>query len=87
MNIDTAQHPDFNDVVTENEKHIRLYRIARDNAERNIGKAIFDFQPKVIQRALVAEEILAIINAQDDDISDARIREMTNALWQINGTV
>lgn len=86
MNIDNAYHPDMNDVVTESDRLMRLYRIAVDRAASKIGKAVYDFQPKVIRRALVAEEILAIVSEQDEDVSDTRVRTMANALWQINGT-
>lgn len=59
----------------------RLFDITVANAKRAIGPEIFAFQPLVIQKALVAREILTVLNAQDEDIvADARIRALALAL-------
>jgi hypothetical protein len=74
---------DTRTAVTQSDKDIRLFRIAVANAERNIGKAIFDFQPEVIRKALVASEILTIVNGQDDELSDSSVRRLAGALEAI----
>lgn len=73
-------------MTTSHDKNLRLWKIAFANAKDAIGPAVFDFQPVAIQRALIAEQIVTLVNAQDDDeVPDARVREMLNILDQING--
>ena len=68
------------------DKNLRLYLVALKNTYTSIGAEVFEFQPLVIQRALIAESILDLINAQDEDgTSDKRVREMVAALIAING--
>ncbi len=65
---------------------VRLFKIAVDRAEKKVGKAVFDFQPLVIRQALVSAELFTIVNEQDDDISDARVRTLGLVLHQMVGT-
>lgn len=62
------------------DKDIRLFRVAVERAKKSVGEAVFNFQNNVIQRALIAAEVLSLLNEQDDSISDARVREMALVL-------
>ena len=65
---------------TDKETTARLFRVAVDRAVEKIGKNVFCFQQPPIQQALVAQEILILVNSQDDDVSDARVRQMVQEL-------
>jgi hypothetical protein len=55
---------------------MRMFDIAVNNAVRNVGKAVFDFQPLVVQKGLVAAAILTLISGQDESVSDQRVRAL-----------
>lgn len=59
---------------------VRLFKLAVARAERKVGQSVFDFQPLVIRKALVASEILTIVNEQDDDVTDAKVRTLALVL-------
>ena len=60
----------------------RLFR----PAIKAVGKEVFLFQNSVIQRALIASEILTLVNAQDDDVPDARVRQIALTLDTMLGS-
>lgn len=61
----------------------RLFGIAVKNAKNAIGAPVFDFQPQVIKKALVAAEILTLINGFDEDTADERVRYLAGAMEAI----
>jgi hypothetical protein len=69
--------------ATAREKNLRLFRIASDRAEKKIGTEVFLFLQASLRKALIAQEILVLINEQDEDTSDARVREMVEVLMAI----
>lgn len=72
------------DVVTAADKNTRLWRMAVERAKAQHTPEVFDFMPRSVQRALIAEQILALLVAQDDDeVPDARVREAMVALQEI----
>jgi hypothetical protein len=65
----------------------RLYSIALDRAQGQISNQVFHFLPEAVRRALVAEQILILVNSQDEDTADSRIRNLVHALHQVNQEV
>ena len=65
---------------TQSDKDVRLFRLAVDRAERRVGNSVFGFLQGILQEALIAEEILTIITSQDEDVSDARVRDLGSRL-------
>jgi hypothetical protein len=65
----------------------RLYQIAEDKAVAGVSHQVFHFLPPVARKGLVAQEILTVLSGQDDDTSDARVRELLNDLYAANEAV
>lgn len=63
---------------------LRLYAIAHDKAERNVGKDVFAFQNNVVKHALVAVEIIHLVNAQDEDMDPGKFRALLFDLQMLN---
>jgi hypothetical protein len=70
--------------MTNSDKNLRLYKLAVQAAYDAVGKQVFEFQPVVIQRALIAEQILTLVDSQDEAVSDARVRQMVSGLNAYN---
>lgn len=63
---------------------LRLYAIAHDKAVTNIGEDVFAFQNDTVKHALVAVEIINLVNTQDDDIDSAKVRRLLFDLTLFN---
>ncbi|QDH91856.1 hypothetical protein SEA_PHRAPPUCCINO_181 [Mycobacterium phage Phrappuccino] len=59
----------------------RLYRTATARAIAQAGDG-WDLIGKRFQRALIAEEILILVNSQDEDIPDSTVRALADDLMR-----
>lgn len=59
----------------------RLGQKCLTSAEAAVGPLWQHFSPE-LRWAFVAEQILSLLRAQDESISDARVRSMMNALTE-----
>lgn len=63
---------------------VRLYKQAKRDAHLVLG-AGFNHMGTSIQKALIAEQILHVVVHQDEEISDKRVRELTEELFLLLG--
>lgn len=70
---------------TTDDTNDRLWRMAVERAEAQIGSQVFAFVSKEVRRALIAEQVLTLLVAQDEEVSDRRVREAMTALDEILG--
>ena len=63
---------------------LRLYNLAHENAVKAIGKDVFAFQNDTVKHALVAVEIIHLVNGQDDDMDSVKVRRLLFDLTLFN---
>jgi hypothetical protein len=73
-----------NTTKVNNSTALRLYVLAHERAERNIGKDVFAFMNDLVKQALTAVEIIHIVNAQDEDMDAQKLRELLLNLSLLN---
>lgn len=67
-----------------NHSALRLYSVAHETAVTKVGKDVFGFQNDIVKHALVAVEIVNIVNAQDDDADSTKVRQLLFDLAMLN---
>jgi hypothetical protein len=71
---------------TDRESMARLYDIAKSQVARAWGSGAGQLLGPVLHRALVAEELMRIIAAQDQALSAGVIRRLVDRTWELLNT-
>lgn len=62
----------------------RLYILAHDRAMKRVGPDVFRFQNDVVKHALVAVEIAAIVDGQDEDADPKKVLALLADMLRAN---
>lgn len=63
---------------------LRLYTLAHEKAVKNVGEKVFAFQNDQVKHALVAVEIIHVVNAQDESMDGDKFRALLFDLTMLN---